>query len=83
MGLAMDKRCMLGDAMRLMLWMISVVSVLPSVAGQVARIEVHPIDSVTVTRVLAPYTTTPRAGSDRKALISPSFSSAWSASSTG
>ena len=45
----MDKRCMLGDPMRLVLWMISVVSVLPSVAGQVARIEVHPIDSVTVT----------------------------------
>jgi dienelactone hydrolase len=33
-----------------MLWMVSAIPVLPSVAwGQVARIEVHPIESVTVT----------------------------------
>jgi dienelactone hydrolase len=41
---------MFGDAIRSMLWMISGISILPSVAsGQVARIEVHPIESVTVT----------------------------------
>ena len=46
----MRNRCLFGDAIRSMLWMISGVTVLPSVAsGQVARIEVHPIESVTVT----------------------------------
>lgn len=46
----MHNRCMFRNAIRFMLWMISGISVLPSVApGQVARIEVHSIESVTLT----------------------------------
>jgi dienelactone hydrolase len=46
----MHNRCMSGHTLRSMLWMIVGISVLPSVAsGQVARIEVHPIETVTVT----------------------------------
>lgn len=41
---------MFGHAIRSMLWTISAISVLPSfLSAQVARIEVHPIESVTVT----------------------------------
>lgn len=46
----MRNRCLFGDAIRSILWMISGIAVLPSVASaQVVRIEVHPIESVTVT----------------------------------
>jgi dienelactone hydrolase len=46
----MHNRCMSGHTLRSMLWLISGISVLRSVAsGQVARIEVHPIETVTVT----------------------------------
>ena len=46
----MRTRSMFGHAIRSILWMTSAISVLPSVASaQVARIEVHPIQSVTVT----------------------------------
>jgi hypothetical protein len=46
----MRNLCMFGHAIRSMLWMISAISVLPPVlSAQVARIEVHSIESVTVT----------------------------------
>ncbi len=46
----MHNRCMFGDACRSMLRMLSAISVLPAAASaQVARIEVHPIETVTVT----------------------------------
>ena len=46
----MRKRCTSGGVFGLMLLMVSAIAVLTSVAsGQVARIEVHPIESVTVT----------------------------------
>jgi dienelactone hydrolase len=40
---------MFGDALRLMLWMLLAISVLPPASAQVYRIEVHPIETVTVT----------------------------------
>ena len=46
----MHNRCTSESAIRSVLWIISGIAVLPSIAsGQVARIEVHPIESVTVT----------------------------------
>jgi len=48
--LTMHNRWMFRDKIPSMPWMISLMAVLPSVAaGQVARIELHPIESVTVT----------------------------------
>jgi dienelactone hydrolase len=46
----MRNRFLFGYAIRSMLWIVSAVSLLPSVAlAQVARIEIHPIESTTVT----------------------------------
>ena len=46
----MHNRWMFRDKIASMPWMISLMAVLPSVAaGQVARTELHPIESVTVT----------------------------------